>query len=149
MLTLLVMLRCNSREAGSGWPGAPMADLSTKVPPFFARLAGKINLRRKAPHICAPQAKKIFKQAVRLAGFVRKLGRCERTPAWPGRPACAAQVARASCSQTSIALGIACAAACLQRPPAGGKLCRRNARTELYGSGFRANEAPERSTVTR
>ena len=37
-----------------------MADLSTTVPPFFARPQAQKILRRKAPHICAPQAKKIF-----------------------------------------------------------------------------------------
>ena len=47
------------RVAEQGWPGASLAALSTKVPPFFARPLAEHFLRRKAPDICAPQAKKI------------------------------------------------------------------------------------------
>ena len=44
------------RWAGSAWPCAHMADLSTRAPPFFAPPPAESYLRRKAP--CPPQAPK-------------------------------------------------------------------------------------------
>ena len=99
-------------QCGSGCPGAPLADLSTKVPPFFARPPRQNILRRKAPHICTPQARIFFRTTSQTAGFVRRLGRCVRAPGIDtGRPVLAAQAARAACSQPSIA----CHHTCLQR----------------------------------
>ena len=118
-----------SKEAGSGCPGAPLADLSTKVPPFFARPPRQNILRRKAPHICAPQARKFFR-TTSDDWFCAEIGPL-RARTWhdTGRPVLAAQAARAACSQPSIA----CHHTCLQRahlPEAngdGGTLARNRA----------------------
>ena len=98
-------------QCGSGCPGAPLADLSTKVPPFFARPPRQNILRRKAPHICAPQARKFFR-TTSDGWFCAEIGPL-RACTWhdTGRPVLAAQAARAACSQPSIA----CHHTCLQR----------------------------------
>ncbi len=46
------------RVAGPAWPGACLADFSTKLEPFFARPHAELQQRREAP--CPPQAPQIF-----------------------------------------------------------------------------------------
>ena len=98
-------------QCGSGCPGAPLADLSTKVPPFFAPPPGKIFFVARRL-ISARRRRGNFSGRRQTAGFVRRLGRCVRAPGIDtGRPVLAAQAARAACSQPSIA----CHHTCLQR----------------------------------
>ena len=67
------------RMAGPVWPGASVADLSTKLEPFFARPPTEIQQRRKAPWPAAGAEKN---QAPRqTADFMNKMLHFARLPA--------------------------------------------------------------------
>ena len=139
------------RVAGPAWPGASVADLSTKLEPFFrARPPHKFSSagRRHARPAAGAEKNQAPRQT---ADFIKKLGHLARVPA-----CCAGQhlqhlvqlaASAALSAQRQLAKHTDCSVDLLAPRSGALKRCGCNACTEVHGRLSCETEASDRSTV--